>query len=75
MPLKKGKAKYIPSASINFSQSNSVDLMQPESLASIQIEGDSNTWLKWTEEMHEGLLEALYTEFQVGKGIDNGGFR
>ncbi|KAK9240771.1 hypothetical protein V1525DRAFT_138383, partial [Lipomyces kononenkoae] len=31
--------------------------------------------LKWTDEMHEALLEKLYEHFKLGKQTDGGGFK
>ena len=31
--------------------------------------------LRWTDEMHEALLESLLTQFHIGKGTDGGGFK
>ncbi|KAK9492809.1 hypothetical protein V1508DRAFT_439484 [Lipomyces doorenjongii] len=31
--------------------------------------------LKWTDEMHEALLEKLYEHFRLGKQTDGGGFK
>ena len=35
----------------------------------------NNVRVRWTDEMLQALLEALYAQFQVGKATDGGGFK
>ena len=35
----------------------------------------NNVRVRWTDEMLQALLEALYAQLQVGKATDGGGFK
>jgi hypothetical protein len=59
-------------------RSATIDLTQAIINADNQSDGEAKSEgarLKWTDEMHEALLEKLYEHFQLGKHTDGGGFK
>jgi Myb/SANT-like DNA-binding protein len=67
MPPKSQVSRPISAES---SQRGSVDLTQDT-----EDTKPNTTRLRWTDEMHEALLESLLTQFQAGKATDGGGFK
>src|SRR5271167_4521260 len=67
MPPKSQKLHPISAES---SQRGSIDLTQDT-----EDTKPNTTRLRWTDEMHEALLESLLDQFQAGKATDGGGFK